>query len=81
MAIVNYKTDYPLCILINNKEINKDYFIDKDFTVSKVLYLDRENKYDLDTNLISVGKFYPFPKPVNFLDVLFLVLLVLVKRL
>ena len=46
MAIVNYKTDYPLCILINNKEINKDYFIDKDFTVSKVLYLDRENKYD-----------------------------------
>ena len=31
MAIVNYKTDYPLCILINNKEINKDYFIDKGF--------------------------------------------------
>ena len=41
MAIVNYKTDYPLCILINNKEINKDYFVDKDFTVSRILYLDK----------------------------------------
>ena len=29
MAIVNYKTDYPLCILINNKEINKDYLLIK----------------------------------------------------
>ena len=66
MAIVSYKTDYPLCILINNKEINKDYFVDKDFTVSRVLYLDRENKNNLDTNLISIGKFYPFPKPGKF---------------
>ena len=68
MAIVNYKTDYPLCILINNKEINKDYFVDKDFTVSRVLYLDKNApKFDnLDLGIISVGKFYPFPKPGKF---------------
>ena len=68
MAIVNYKTDYPLCILINNKEINKDYFVDEDFTVSRILYLDKSApKFNnLDLGIISVGKFYPFPKPGKF---------------
>lgn len=68
--IVNYKTDYPLCILVDTKEIDKNYFLDKDFKIKECLYLNKGVK-DTSSNCIIFkdnknNEYYPFPKPNKF---------------
>lgn len=50
--ITTNKTKTPLCILIDKDEINKDYFINKDFNIYKTLYLDK----DLNININNDNK-------------------------